>query len=93
MKPDYNLQKIKNGVDKKLWDKAADIYRNGKITEFEEFYAGYTALVLGSEPYDTAVSNTNFNQGNCNCFLGQQGILCKHIVALAIFAVKNSTNS
>jgi len=24
-------------VDKKLWDKAADIYRNGKITEFEEF--------------------------------------------------------
>jgi len=25
--------------------------------------------------------------------LGQQGILCKHIVALAIFAVKNSTDS
>jgi len=60
-------------VDKKLWDKAADIYRNGKITEFEEFYAGYTALVLGSEPYDTAVSNTNFNQGNCNCFWGNRG--------------------
>lgn len=90
MKPDYNFQTIKDGVDKKLWDKAIDICRNDKITEFAEFYSGYTALVLGSEPYDTAVSNTNFRQGDCNCFLGQQGILCKHIIALAIFAVKNS---
>jgi len=88
MKPAYDLGKIKLGVDEKTWERAVRIYKSGKVTEFEESPAGFTARVVGSEPYDVAVSENHFGQGDCNCFLGHQGKLCKHMVALAIYAIK-----
>jgi uncharacterized Zn finger protein len=87
MKPTYDLEKIKSGVDEKTWERAVGLYKAGKVAEFEESPAGFTARVAGSKPYDVAVSESQFSHGDCNCFLGQQGTLCKHIVALAIFAI------
>jgi uncharacterized Zn finger protein len=88
MIPRYDLEKIKDGVDKKIWERAVKLYEDGRITEFEESYSGYTAVVFGTKPYDVAVSEHYCNQGDCNCFVGQQeGTFCKHMVALAIYAV------
>ncbi len=88
MAPKYDLEKIKAGVDKKIWERGVGLYEQGKITEFEESHVGYTAAVLGSEPYDTAVSDRSCLQGDCSCFMGRTGVVCKHVVALAIYAVK-----
>ena len=87
MFPQYDLNKIKLGVDQKTWEKAVGIYETEKVTEFEESYSGYTAAVLGAHPYDVAISEINFNLGDCSCFMGRTGNVCKHMVALAIYAV------
>jgi uncharacterized Zn finger protein len=88
MMPRYDLEKIKAGIDEKKWERAVGLYKEGKVTEFDESPSGYTALVLGASPYDTAVSEVDFNQGDCSCFMGSNGSVCKHMVALAIWAVK-----
>jgi len=87
MNPAYDLEKIKFGLDEKKWRRAVELYEDGKITEFEESYLGYTALVLGAKPYDVAISESACEQGDCSCFMGRSGSVCKHMVALAIYAV------
>jgi hypothetical protein len=87
MMPRYDLDKIKFGVDPKTWERAVALYEGGKVTEFEESYSGYTAVVLGTQPYDVAVSERYYDHGDCNCFVGQRDELCKHMVALAIYAI------
>lgn len=87
MVPQYDLDEIKSGVEEKKWERAVDLYKSGKVTEFEESPSGYTALVLGARPYDVAVSETDCNHGDCSCFMGSNGKVCKHILALAIYAV------
>jgi uncharacterized Zn finger protein len=87
MFPRYDLEKIKFGVDEKTWERAVGIYEAGKITETEEGYFGFTARVLGTHSYDVAISEDSFNCGHCSCFVGQSGNVCKHMIALAIWAV------
>jgi uncharacterized Zn finger protein len=87
MVPKYDLEKIKAGIEGKKWERATGLYESGKIAEFEESYLGYTASVLGAKPYDVAVSEIDFTQGDCSCFMGSNGAVCKHMVALAIYAV------
>jgi uncharacterized Zn finger protein len=87
MIPKYDLEKIKSGIDEKTWGRAVWLHESGRVTEFEETYNGYTASVLGTEPYDVAVSESYFNQGDCSCFVGRTGAVCKHMIALAICAV------
>jgi len=87
MIPQYDLEKIKFGVGEKTWERAVGLYEAGKISEVEEGYFGFTARVLGTQPYDVAVSQTHYDRGVCYCFVGQRDMLCKHMVALAIWAV------
>ncbi len=87
MVPKYDLEKIKAGVEEKKWQRAADLYSRGMVAEFEETPNGFTALVSGTHPYDVAVSETDFRQGDCSCFMGSNGTVCKHMLALAIHAV------
>lgn len=30
----------------------------------------------------------NYDHGRCNCYVGQKDVLCKHMVAVAIYAIK-----
>mgnify|MGYP001602787019 FL=1 len=48
---------------------------------------GFFATVLGTKPYKVYIDNRNYDAGNCECYLGQNDTLCKHIVAVAISAV------
>ena len=45
-------------------------------------------MVLGTKPYWVSVEARQFNLATCNCYLGQNDALCKHMVAVAIYAVK-----
>jgi uncharacterized Zn finger protein len=87
MIPGYDLEKIKSGVEEKKWERAVELYESGKVSDFEESYLGFTASVLGAKPYDVAISEIDWNQGDCSCFMGSNGSVCKHMVALAIHAV------
>lgn len=89
MKPSFDLDKIKYSTDKPTWEKAVGLVKKGKVTKFEELADGFGATVLGTSPYRVIVSAKHFDRGDCECYLGQKEILCKHMVAVAIYAVKN----
>jgi len=87
MRPQYDLDKIKFATDAPTFEKAVGLYESGKITKFKEDLQGYSAIVIGTQPYYVFVSSKYYDRGNCSCYLGQEETLCKHMVAVAIRAV------
>jgi hypothetical protein len=87
MPPKYDLDKIKFGIDKPTFEKAVALYEKGKVTQFEESLGVYSAVVLGTQPYRVSVGARRYDDGDCECYLGQNNTLCKHMVAVAICAV------
>lgn len=87
MRPSYTLEKIKFGTDPTTFQKAVDLYEKGKMTQFKEHVREYSAIVLGTHPYHVDVHAKNYDRGYCECYLGQTDVLCKHMVAVALWAV------
>src|SRR3989338_8059586 len=87
MIPSYDLDKIRFATDKPTFDKAVDLYESGKVTEFKTEMDGFSAIVEGGNPYIVRVSARRYDEGDCDCYLGQENTLCKHMVATAIMAV------
>ena len=86
--PKYNLDKIRFATDQSTFEKAVELYENGKVTQFKEEISSYSAVVLGTKPYRVFVEARQFNLGHCDCYLGQNDTLCKHMVAVAIYAAQ-----
>ncbi len=87
MPPTYDLNKIKFATDEATFKRGVDLYERGKVTEVEEVFGKFTAVVLGTEPYEVSVSGRRYKDAHCTCYLGERGTLCKHVVALALHAV------
>ncbi|MCX6736983.1 MAG: hypothetical protein NTW73_02800 [Candidatus Parcubacteria bacterium] len=87
MPPRYNLDKIKFGTDPSTYEKAIALCEDKKITQFKKEFKSFSAIVLGTKPYKVYVSEKHYDRGNCECYLGQNEVLCKHMVAVAIYAV------
>jgi hypothetical protein len=87
MMPNYDLDKIKFATDGPTFEKAVDLYESGKVRQFKEELNGFFAIVLGTKPYKVYVDNRHYDRGDCECYLGQNDTLCKHMVAVAIYAV------
>ncbi len=88
MKPLYDLDKIKFSIDQGTYNRAIDLYEKNKVTKFIEDLRGFSAIVLGGQPYMVYVSSRFHNKGDCDCYLGQNDKLCKHMIAVAIYAIK-----
>jgi len=89
MIPEYDLDKIKFATDEATYNKAVNLYKNVKITQFKKDYNGYFAIVHGTSAYKVFIESNRYGYGECDCYLGQNETLCKHMVAVAIYAVKN----
>ncbi len=87
MKPQYNLDDIKYSTNQATYRRAVDLYESGKIKDFKQTDFEYTATVQGTKLYQVAVQVNKYDFGDCDCYLGQQDVLCKHMVALAIYAI------
>src|SRR3989338_2692416 len=87
--PDFTLDKIKFATDSPTLEKAIKLYESSKVTQVEEGIRSYTAVVIGTKPYRVSVEARRYDYGHCTCYLGQKGTLCKHMVALAIYVVKD----
>ena len=87
MPPKYDLDKIKFATDEPTYKKAVDLYESGKVTKFREGIGAYSAVVLGTKPYRVSVEARQYGLANCDCYLGENDTLCKHMVAVAIYAV------
>lgn len=92
MKPKYDLDKIKYATDAPTFEKAVALYESGGVKGFKDNdMSGFMARVRGSggNDYDVFVSARRYDEGDCSCYLGQNDTLCKHMVATAIYAIKN----
>ena len=89
MPPTYDLKKIKFATDEATYQRAAELYASGKVTQVEEAFGDFTAVVQGTQLYRVSVSGRNYRHGHCTCYVGEKGSLCKHMVALALHAVLN----
>ena len=87
----YDLDKIKFSTDGRTFARAVEIYEQGGVKNFKSDSFGFEAKVKSSRQgyYNVYVSTKDYQRGSCDCYLGERGILCKHLVALAICAVKN----
>ncbi len=88
MVPQYDLDKIRFATDRATFERAVGLYKNGKVTDLKTTADGFSATVVGGNPYRVEISARHFDHGSCNCYLGQNDTLCKHMVAVALFAVK-----
>jgi len=89
MSPKYDLDKIKFATDPATFERAVDLYTSGKVTKFKEKEGVnvYSAVVQGGQPYHVSVEARRYGCGHCDCYLGKKNTLCKHIVAVALYAV------
>ena len=87
--PDFTLDKIKFATDDSTFEKAVALYESGKVTQVEEGIRSYTAVVKGTKPYRVSVEARNFRYAYCSCYLGKNNTYCKHMLALAIYVVKD----
>jgi len=87
MATSYDLNKIKFATDEAMFKRAVGLYESGKVTEVETLGGYFSAVVQGTESYRVSVSARNYKQGHCTCYVGQNDRLCKHMVALALYAV------
>ncbi|TSC56015.1 MAG: Uncharacterized protein Greene071421_34 [Parcubacteria group bacterium Greene0714_21] len=87
MLPAYDLEKIKFATDEPTFEKAVNAYESRKVTQWTEELNGFFATVLGTKPYRVYVDSHRYDRGSCECYLGQNDTLCKHMVAVAIYAV------
>ena len=87
MPPKFNLDKIKFATDPQTFEKAVALYESGKVTQFKESVSAYSAIVLGTKPYRVSVETRRYDYGHCECYLGQKDVFCKHLAAVAIYAV------
>ncbi|OGK16673.1 hypothetical protein A2774_00020 [Candidatus Roizmanbacteria bacterium RIFCSPHIGHO2_01_FULL_39_12c] len=88
--PDFTLDKIKFATDEPTFEKAVKLYESGKVTDVKDGIRSYAAIVQGTQPYRVSVEARRYDYGHCTCYLGQKGVLCKHMVALALYVVKDS---
>ncbi len=86
MPPAYDLNKIKFATDEGTFRRAVELYESNKVTGVKEAFGDFTAIVQGTQEYRVSVSGRNYKHGHCTCYLGEKGTLCKHMVALAIYA-------
>lgn len=87
MSPRYTLDKIKFATDAPTFEKAVALFEGGKVKNFKEGISSYTATVQGTKSYHVFVEARQYGLGDCDCYLGQNNTLCKHMVAVAIYAV------
>lgn len=69
------------------FERAVALYEAGKIQDFQEGISAFSATVHGTQPYRVHVSSRYYDHGSCTCYVGQRDELCKHMVAVALYAV------
>ena len=82
--PKFNFADVKYAEGLATFKRAQDLYKAGKVDAIRETPLGYSAKVLGTPAYQVSVSSKRVDEGHCDCYLGQNDRLCKHVLALAL---------
>lgn len=86
------LEELRSCVESRIWKRGADYAEYGHVIALSREGSRVIALVEGSEPHpydvwlDFAMPAQNEDAWSCNCPMGVDSLLCKHVVAAAIVA-------
>lgn len=87
LQPVFSYSDIKFAESKATFGRAVALFAGGKVTDFCEIGDGYQAIVIGTQPYRVRVNYKRVDYADCDCYLGQNDSLCKHMLALALAAL------
>jgi hypothetical protein len=85
--PKFTVVDIQMDVSDAEFKKGMALFKGGKVKMLTFDIRGFNAVVSGTHDYSVSVSESHFDRGECSCYLGQNDIYCKHMIALAIAAV------
>lgn len=88
--PKFTLDDVKYADSPAAFQRAQVLYRSGKVGRVVEGLSGFEATVHGTQPYAVTISSSRVDQGDCTCYLGQHGRMCKHMLALALAVLQDS---
>lgn len=82
--PTFTLRDIKYSVDPSMFERAKKLFESGNVGKITEDNGGYSAKIQGTSPYFVSISRKNIDYGHCDCYMGQNDQLCKHMLALGL---------
>lgn len=85
--PKFTYDDVVFSVDEALLDRAVTLFKTKKITGFNSDERGYWGVVKGSKDYRVSVSRKRIDLAGCDCYMGENGDLCKHVLALCLEAL------
>lgn len=84
IKPLFAIQDIEYSVDNATFQRAQQLFDAGKVQKVFETPHGYEAIVQGTSQYRVSLSTRHIDKGFCDCYMGQNDMLCKHMLALGL---------
>lgn len=87
MQPLFNYADVKFAESDAVFKRAIELFVKEKIIDYSELFDGYAATVIGTKPYHVELSRKRVDRADCNCYLGQNDQLCKHMLALGLYVL------
>lgn len=88
--PKFNLEDIKFSEDHAMFERALDLFRNNKVTNFTPLPYGYQATVQGTKSNSVMLAAKAVDLADYDCYMGQNDMLCKHALAVALEALRQA---
>ncbi len=86
------LAEIQTNADTRTFERGMAYFHDGAVSRLEEHEGAVRASVRGTHRYrvELAVAGDGGLAYACNCPVGDQGVFCKHAVAVALAWLENS---
>jgi SWIM zinc finger len=88
--PKFTLDDIAYADSPAMFQRAQDLYDSNKVGDITENQHSYYATVKGTHLYQVNISKSHIDKGDCNCYMGNNGMLCKHMLALGLAVLQAS---
>lgn len=88
--PKFTYREVRYSVDDAMFERARKLFISGNVQNYRRDLAGYMADVVSTQTYSVYVSNRAIDYGSCNCYMGQNDTLCKHMIALGLAALHDA---
>ncbi len=82
--PKFTYEDICYSTDEAMFKRAVELFKRKKVRDVIEHSRGYDGVVEGSDNYRVSVSSKNITTAYCDCYMGQNNEICKHVLALGL---------
>ncbi len=84
IEPKFSYSDVKFAEDEGIFTRAKKLFSSGRVRDLAATHDGYQAVVMGTSPYKVRLSSKRIDYADCDCYMGQNDQLCKHVLALSL---------